>query len=329
MFDRFRADLARTLKFYPSSNESIGQALAEALSLDPATVVVGNGSTELITWIDLLLVRGGLATPVPTFGRWTDHPRELGRPVHVFPLRPEVEFALDVAGFARFARRRATAAVVCNPNNPTGSLVAVADALRLLDELSHLDVVVLDESFVDFADEESIPTLAAEAARRDNLIVLKSLGKNFGLHGVRAGYAVANPRLAGRLRRALPHWNVNALAEALIRSLAAHLGEYEAGRRQVVRDRIALEGALRGIEGLRVYASRASFVYCRATDVDGAALRDRLLCAHGCLVRQCGNKVGSDARHLRIAARPRAELELLTAALRESIALVRGAAAPA
>jgi histidinol-phosphate/aromatic aminotransferase/cobyric acid decarboxylase-like protein len=322
MFDELRAGLEESLKYYPSSNEDLTRVLCRAIGLDPASVVLANGSTELITWIDRLFVDDSLATPVPTFGRWTDQPAETGKAVAAFEMTPEDDFALDVDRFAAFVRRRgARAAAICNPNNPTGALVPRDQVVRLLDLLRDLEIVVVDESFIDFADAGAIPSVARDAAERANVVVLKSLGKNLGLHGVRFGYAVARPGLAAIVRKALPHWNVNGVAEAVIRSLAGHADEYERGRRRVVRDRQALELALRGVEGLRVFPSRANFVYVRLPDeVDGVGLRNRLLTEHGCLVRECGNKLGSDRRYLRIAARPREAIPPLIDAIRECLA---------
>src|SRR5688572_17284305 len=81
IFASFRQNLETILKYYPSSNESIAHDLAETFDLDPATVVMGNGSTELITWIDMLLIGKRVATPIPTFGPWTDHPTGIGKEV--------------------------------------------------------------------------------------------------------------------------------------------------------------------------------------------------------------------------------------------------------
>jgi histidinol-phosphate/aromatic aminotransferase/cobyric acid decarboxylase-like protein len=186
--------------------------------------------------------------------------------------------------------------------------------------LADLDAVVVDESFIDFAEEQWVPSIAAEAIARENVIVLKSLGKNFGLLGLRAGYAVASPSLARRLRSALPHWNVNGVAEFFIRALGRYWKDYESGRRRTVAARVAFERRLRQVPGLRVFPSLANFVYvCLPRGVDGIAVRDRLLCQHGCLIRECGNKMGSDHRYLRIAVRPSDEARLLVSALRETL----------
>src|SRR5690349_2289001 len=118
IFASFQEHLEAILKYYPSSNESIADCLADTFGLSPATVVMGNGSTELITWIDLLLIGKRVATPVPTFGPWTDHPAGLGKEVCTWRLKPEQNFQLDVAAFAEFVRDvEADTVVLCNPNN--------------------------------------------------------------------------------------------------------------------------------------------------------------------------------------------------------------------
>ena len=99
--------------------------------------------------------------------------------------------------------------------------------VRFLDQSRDLDLVVIDESFIDFVDAERDARSADEAAIRPNVIVLKSLGKNFGLHGVRFGYIVANPALAAKIGGALPKWNLNALAETVVYMIKDHGAEYE------------------------------------------------------------------------------------------------------
>lgn len=320
MFDGFRSRLETVLKYYPGYNEDIATTLSRTFGYDPETLVMGNGSTELITFIDLLFVRS-LAIPIPTFSRWTETPFGNGKPVQLFRRREEEGFALDVDGFIDFIRRSdANAAVICNPNNPTGAFCATKEVIRMVEALQHLDVIVIDESFADFVDEFEIPSVAKEAVRYPNVIVLKSLGKSFGLHGVRAGFAIANPALAGKLRKAIPYWNLNAVAEMLVRDLGQYMEVYEQGRRQVVRDRQSLEMGLRSVSGLKVFPSRANFVYFRVPDgVSGPELRNRLLEDHGILVRECGNKSGSSSQFFRVAARPQGENRYLLKALKKEL----------
>ncbi|WP_442816435.1 pyridoxal phosphate-dependent aminotransferase [Streptomyces sp. NBC_01304] len=321
MFDELGARLRDILTYYPSSADTVTAELCSVLGLHPGTVAMGNGSTELITWIDHLLVRESLAVPVPTFGRWTDQPMETGKRVDMFLLPEQAGFALDPADFVTFVRSRGSrTAVICNPNNPDGGLLPRRSVLALLDALQDLELVVVDESFLDFADAEPQPSVAAEAVLRPNVIVLRSLGKNFGLHGVRFGYLVANPALAGKVRAALPKWNLNSFAETVVFMLGRHRPAYELSLRQVCRDRQEMLWHLARLPGLTVHPSQGNFLYVRLPEgVDGAALRDRLLTEHGVLVRECGNKIGSSSRYLRLVVRPQHEVQRLLAGLEQTL----------
>jgi histidinol-phosphate/aromatic aminotransferase/cobyric acid decarboxylase-like protein len=313
MFGRLRDSLETILKYYPSDADTITAELCSTLGLNPQTVAMGNGSTELITWIDHLLVRESLATPIPTFGRWTDQPMETGKRVDMFPLPESRDFALDLEAFVRFLReRRSRVAVICNPNNPDGGYIPRQDVLRMMDALVDLDLVVVDESFIDFVDAEQVTSVAAEAAIRPNVIVLKSLGKNFGLHGIRFGYMVANPALAGRIRRVLPKWNLNSFAEIIVFLLKEHRAEYQASLARLAMDRRSMGRQLAAMPGLKVYGSQGNFILVKLPeDMDGVRLRDYLISEHGVFVRECGNKLGSTSKFLRLVVRPPQDVQRL------------------
>ncbi|MFI6087835.1 pyridoxal phosphate-dependent aminotransferase [Streptomyces sp. NPDC051218] len=329
MYEELGGRLRDILTYYPSGADTITAELSAVLGLNPQTVVMGNGSTELITWIDHLLVREALAVPVPTFGRWTDQSMETGKRVDMY-LLPEADgFALDPAAFVDFVRARGSrTAVICNPNNPDGGLLPRRSVLALIDALHDLDLVVVDESFLEFADAGPESSVAEEAVLRPNVIVLRSLGKNFGLHGVRFGYLVANPGLAGRVRAALPKWNLNSFAETVVFMLRQHRHAYDLSLRQVRRDRQEMIWLLGRLPGLTSYPSQGNFVYVRLPDgVDGAVLRDRLLAEHGILVRECGNKIGSSSRFLRLVVRPPVDVQPLITGLEQAL-YTTGAADP-
>lgn len=318
------------LRYYPGDNRLVASMLGDFVGIDANNIVMANGSTELITWINERLITKSLVTDVPTFGRWTDNARQLGRVVHPFFRDSRRSFSIDVDDLLSFVRqRRARALVVCNPSNPTGAVFHRDELLRLIDGASDLDLIVIDESFVDFVDEHTIPSVAADVVSRENAIVIKSMGKNLGWHGMRCGYAVANPELARRLREMLPPWNLNALAEETIRMTVEAVDDYEAGRRAVVRDTLQFRKRLARLDGVTTFPAHANFIYCRLDSrLCGRELRDRLLLQNGCFVRECGSKIGSTSQYLRIATRPVRQQQLLVDALRESIGQLRQEAIP-
>ncbi|MFF7751215.1 pyridoxal phosphate-dependent aminotransferase [Streptomyces sp. NPDC007971] len=331
MFEEMAARLREIVTYYPSGADTITAELCSLLQLPPQCVAMGNGSTELITWIDHLLVRESLAVPVPTFGRWTDQPMETGKRVDMFPLQEANGFALDLAQYADFIRARGTrVAVICNPNNPDGGYLRKQSVVQFMDAMADLDLVIVDESFLEFADAEAEPSVVQEAMLRPNVVVLRSLGKNFGLHGIRFGYLVANPALAGRVRSMLPKWNLNSFAEHVVFMLKEHGAEYAQSLMQVRRDRLEMASHLSALPGLTVYPSQGNFLFVRLpVGAEGTVVRDRLLTEHRILVRECGNKIGSSSRFLRLVVRPQVDVRRLVSGLEQVLyGSRRGAAVP-
>ncbi|MFI5587604.1 pyridoxal phosphate-dependent aminotransferase [Amycolatopsis sp. NPDC051758] len=318
MFGELERNLRTILKFYPSDAGTITAQLAHVLRLNPSTISLANGSTELITWIDRLLVDSSVAVPIPTFGRWTDQPLETGKRVDMFLLKEANNFELRVDEYIEFIKRRGSrVAVLCNPNNPDGGYLPRREVIRFMDALEDLDLVVIDESFIDFVEAEMNPSVAAEAVVRPNVIVLKSLGKNFGLHGIRFGYQVSNPALTRKLSAALPKWNLNSLAETVIFMLAGHRAEYEDSLKKLALDRFMMNSQLAQFPELTVFPSQANFLLVKLPGaVDGAELCDYLLAEHHLLVRQCGNKIGMTSQFMRFGVRPDTEVDRLVEGLR-------------
>jgi histidinol-phosphate/aromatic aminotransferase/cobyric acid decarboxylase-like protein len=319
MFTELAKNLEMVLKYYPSGAETIAARLAKIMRLNPATIAMSNGSTELITWMDHLWFRESVAIPIPTFGRWTDQPMETGKRVDMFPLLERTEFELDIDAYIKFIRaRKSRVAVLCNPNNPDGGYLPKREIIRFMDELSDLDLVIIDESFIDFVEVERNPSVAVEATIRPNVVVLKSLGKNFGLHGIRFGYLVANPAIAGKMAKTLPKWNLNSLAETVVFMLEEHAAEYGESLQLLARDRYRMGMELARQPGLTVYSSQANFLLVKLSpEIDGMALRDHLLTRHQVFIRECGNKLGMSSDFVRLVVRPEQDVVRLIDGIRD------------
>ncbi len=313
LMDQIGKGFARAIRYYPATNERIAQSVALCFGLPADAVVMFNGATELLSWLERLLLPDPILIPVPTFGRWTDVPLGNRRACVLHHRRASDQFRISVDELVLAVREAgAQSLVLCNPNNPTGICLSRSEVVRLLDELEDLPLIVIDESFLDFSDLLPHPSVADLASERRNLLVMKSLGKNLGLHGVRLGYSVSHPETARVLRSGVPHWNINAIAELLLQLLPDYFTEFEVSRTHVIRDREYLRHRLLEFEPLTVFDSRANFVFCRLPDTaDGDHFRNRLLTDYGCLVRHCGNKLGSTSRYLRIAARPQGDVDFL------------------
>jgi histidinol-phosphate/aromatic aminotransferase/cobyric acid decarboxylase-like protein len=157
-----------------------------------------------------------------------------------------------------------------------------------------------------------------EAAIRPNVVVLKSLGKNFGLHGIRFGYLVANPGLAGKMRKTLPKWNLNSLAETIVFMLRDHSVEYQRSLQLLARDRYSMAMQLAQLPELTVFTSQANFLLVKLSPgIDGTDLRDYLINSHQVFIRECGNKLGMSKQYLRLVVRPQQDVARLVTGIHE------------
>src|SRR6185436_13090131 len=160
---------------------------------------------------------------------------------------------------------------------------------------------------------------------RPNAVVLKSLGKNFGLHGIRFGYLMANPAIASKIGKALPKWNLNSLAEKVVFMIQEHEDEYEDSLRLLSRDRRGMAAELSRVPGLTVFPSQGNFILVKLpTEWSGVALRDFLVANHGVYTRECGNKLGMTSQFMRLVVRPARDVDRLIDGLEDYARQWRG-----
>ena len=314
MVQRISERLPEILRYYPDYAEVHAKYISEIAGVPPECIVPANGSTEIITRL-CHLTRGPILTPIPTFSRWTDLPNELGIPLHTIEHDVHRNFRLEVEELiSRVKELGVRMLVISNPNNPTGAWFEPQEIEELVLNLPQVELIVIDESFLDFADLESAVKLIPRA---QNLVVVKSLGKSLGWHGVRLGYAATNPQTADLLRSQLPFWNVNGLAAYILKNLTEFKDEFRQSLALVAQDRTYMMKQLERIPGLRVFPSKANFLYVEllSKEMSGRQLRDRLLEEYGLMVRECSNKIGSSERYLRLAVQTRDAVDLLVQAL--------------
>lgn len=294
---------------YPDGTaRELREAIAGYTGTEQDGILVGNGSDELIQLI--FSTFGGPGRSVllhpPTFSMYQAAAQVTGTGSVQVPLAEGVK--LDLASMLAAARLpEVSVIIVCNPNNPTGTLFAREDILTLVQETGK--IVVVDEAYAEFADE----TLADEVANFPNLLVLRTFSKAFGLAGLRLGYVLGQPATIAWINRVRQPFNVNAFSQKAGILALAHRAEY--------REQIAVlksetqkiyEGLLK-IPGIRVWPTHANFVLLQTS---AAVMWAEELLARGLAVRCMGELPGLGPC-LRVSAGLPAENTLFLAAISE------------
>lgn len=291
------------------------QALAARDEVRPDQILVGNGSVELIHLLAQMgLTRGDTAAVfTPAFGEYAAACRRwAGRLVEIPAdgrdgFRWRLDTALGPLGRARLV-------FLGLPNNPTGVYLTRAEVEWIAGACDGL--LALDEAYRPFVER---PWDTTELVATGRVILLRSLTKDYGLAGLRVGYAVGPAPLIARLRAAQVSWSVNAAAQAAALAALADPDHLERVRAAVREAKAYLCAALAGL-GLPVVAGAANFVLVGTGDA--AAVRGRLL-SRGLAVRDCTSFGLPD--HIRVGVRTRPECERLVAALAEVVGVSGGA----
>lgn len=246
---------------YPQAgNPRLCDAIARNHKLKAEQVVVGNGSDEII---DLLIrLRGvpgksNVLTFSPCFSIYSLQTRFAGLELRQVPLNDDFSFPLHA--FMEAADDNTVLAFVTAPDNPSGYTPSLADLLLLVNGLPRSCILVVDEAYMDFCDNEEAHSLLSQLDSFPNLVISRTFSKSYGLAGLRLGYALMHPALADYMNRVRLPFSVNVLAEeAGIAALAdVHFRKYifDVVRKGRVQLRTGLENL-----GCHVWPSQANFL---------------------------------------------------------------------
>lgn len=262
---------------------ALRQVLAEQTGANPADIVVGNGAAELLWLVAFAFLERGNRVLIlgPTFGEYARMARLMG--ADVVEWRADVTTAFAVAPDA-VARQLAVVQpkliFLCNPNNPTGTVIDPA-VIALWAKQTPQTLFVVDEAYLAF-----VPGLRSLYTwRLPNVLIVRSLTKEYALAGLRLGYAVGPAALIGGLAQARVPWSVNAAAQAAGMAALAD----QAHLQQTLAALHVAKGALiTGLQGLGLRPLPSQTHYFLLNVGDGAAFRQQLF-NHGLLVRDCAS----------------------------------------
>ncbi len=277
-------DAAATLALYPDgAAQTLRRAIGERHGLDPARILCGNGSDELIGLLAQVFLKPGDEALYSQFG-FLSYPIAIraagGTPV----VAPERDWTASVDELLARVTERTKIVFLANPNNPTGALLPRGELLRLHAGLPADTLLVLDSAYAEYVADETYDPGAELVDAHENVVMLRTFSKAYGLAGLRIGWAYARPYLIDALNRIRGPFNVNAPAQA---AGVAALGDAEHLARAVAHNARWLPWLRREIQalGLEVPPSCGNFLLIRFRDAAEARRADAALTAAGFVLR--------------------------------------------
>jgi histidinol-phosphate aminotransferase len=218
------------VNLYPDGNAFyLKQKLAAKLGVEPANLVLGNGSNEIIEFVAHALLSGTGILPVQTNETgWKPVPPEVVVSQFCFAVYPIVtklfganlitvpakNYGHDLPAMLRAITPRTRIVFVANPNNPTGTLAPREEIIQFVNDVPDDVLLVMDEAYIEFLDDPLDLVSLVRLGARENLILMRTFSKIYGLAGMRIGYGIANPELISALEKIRQPFNINLLAQS-------------------------------------------------------------------------------------------------------------------
>ena len=305
------------LNRYPDPTAAVlRRGLAERHSVPQAKVAVGNGSCEILLAAAQAMLEPGaeIVYGWPSFSMYPHLAAMTGARALAVPL--DADGRHDLEALAREVTVATRIVLVCNPNNPTATALAVEEIDAFVAGLPRHVLVIVDEAYVEFSVLQDPDESLALLERHPNVVLLRTFSKVYGLCGLRAGYALGPESFRLAVDRVRQPFSVNALAQAAAAEALRHQDELERRVERTVIERLHVQDELAD-RGLAVSESQANFSWVALGEDHDEAEIYEALARRGVLVRE-GTALGAPG-HLRVTYGTRAENDRFLAALGEAM----------
>ena len=288
MLSELKSNFSTLISQYPSGLDVQNLLAAKMFECDSSEILVGNGASELIKALFNVLP-GKVGVIYPTFN---EYPERAGNRVVEFVLKdPDFKYSSEEL---KELAEKVEILVLINPDNPSGHFLPKTDLVALLEYMNNNKYLILDESFVDFADEKVRYSMIDSAVlqKYQNLVVVKSISKSYGVPGLRLGVlACGNTQVLKAIRKELSIWNINSFAEYFLQIIGKYKTDYLEACKKIGQERLRFYEELKTIDFLRVIPSMANYFLCEVTKgITASELSRILLNRDKILIKDCSGK---------------------------------------
>ncbi|MFC6011459.1 aminotransferase class I/II-fold pyridoxal phosphate-dependent enzyme [Nocardia lasii] len=270
ILDAVNDTLAQANRYPEFLPDELPRIIADHLGVSPDDVVVGAGATGVAMQVMRALGGGELLTSTPTFDGYPIMAEMAGMGLVPVPIDPGGN--QDLAAMRRAVTRRTSLVVLCRPHNPTGTVLDAAAVRSFLGAIPGHIPVLLDEAYVEFLAPADRLDIHALLHRHQNLLILRTFSKAYGLAGLRIGYCVGRGKLIQRIRQQQLPFGITTAAVAAVRAAYAADTELRDRVDRINREREVLRMSLRAC-GIDVPRSHANFLYLPGPGVATALRR--------------------------------------------------------
>ena len=334
------------LERYPDPDYvELREKLAHLNKVDMSDIVLGNGATEIIFLFMKVINPKKILIVSPTFGEYERAVKAVGTSrnsidlscsddnknienkeieIEYFELKESDDFNLNIGNLKNELEKKYDLLIICNPNNPTGKFLKLAQTEEILKECNKYDTkLFIDEAFIEFLADEMKESIVNTEENKKNLFVTRAFTKFFAIPGLRLGYGMYfDKELEQKISEKKEPWSVNNIAEMAGLTVLDDTEYIEKTLKWITKEKIYMYEKLNEISGIKVYETEVNFITGKIDEklfsegLNVKVLREKML-EQGILIRDASNFKFLDERFFRLAIKDRASNDRVIEAMKE------------
>ena len=334
------------LERYPDPDYvELREKLAHLNKIDMSDIVLGNGATEIIFLFMKVINPKKILIVSPTFGEYeravkaTETPGDIVSlscsgdnknienkeiEIEYFELKESDDFKLNIGNLKNELEKKYDLLIICNPNNPTGKFLKLAETEEILKECNKYDTkLFIDEAFIEFLADGMKESIINTEENKKNLFVTRAFTKFFAIPGLRLGYGMYfDKELEKKISEKKEPWSVNNIAEMAGLTVLDDTEYIEKTLKWITKEKIYMHEKLNEISGIKVYETEVNFITGKIDEklfsegLNVKILREKML-EQGILIRDASNFKFLDERFFRLAIKDRESNDRVIEVLRE------------
>ena len=319
------------LERYPDPDYvELREKLAQLNKVELENIVLGNGATEAIFLFIKVIKPEKVLIVSPTFGEYERAVRACKNSesqkieIEYFELEEKDEFRLNIGKLKKELEKKYDLVIICNPNNPTGKFLKMAETEEILRECNRYDTkLFIDEAFIEFLEDGLKESIVNSAENKKNLFVTRAFTKFFAIPGLRLGYGIYfDKNLEKKIAEKKEPWSVNNIAEMAGITVLDDSEYIEKTLNWITEEKKYMYERLNGISGIKPYKTEVNFICVKIKDeliskgLNVKKLREKMM-EEGILIRDASNFKFLDERFFRLAIKDRKSNDRVIETLKE------------
>lgn len=303
---------------YPDINyKNLRENISKYLDINSCNIIPGNGATEII-YLLMKSIKKRIAILNPTFSEYERGAKLSGLEVLNLYLNKEKDFELDL-NIIKENIDKFDSLFICNPSNPIGKTYELNSLLELLKK--HNKLLIVDETFMEFAENEEKYSLTKYVKDNKNIFIIKAITKFFGVPGIRLGYGVSsNKDILNKMYQIKEPWTINSFADTISKYIFEDKEYIKNSKEFFKKERAYMLKELSQIKKIKVYNTNTNFILIKLLTTTSDKLKKELFINGNILIRDASNFRNLDESYIRIAIKSNLENKKIISQLKNIIA---------